>query len=269
MADRNHARAVAVAGFAQLLMGPEGRGADRITGGAVALHRRAGDVFQEMLGAGDAVPEFAAADGSQALMSETMARHFMAGGSDVPYQRGETFGYPAEHEERGPHVMPPEEIQHAAGVAFDPERPARPVFARYAILESRDLEVIFHVHGHRIGDGRGLRVLRVHLPSVPERVLETFAVAASPMAWAGAGLSCSISLSRVSSRINCIRMLLRFNSSAASSVSCSDVAVARRRSMVCGTGTFSRVGGTPAISSCISSSTTESATWSRRCNSSR
>src|SRR5690242_8533075 len=99
MANRNHARAVAVAGFTQLLMGPKRSRANRLSGSAIAFHRFAGDVLHHMLGARDAVSTFAAADGGDTPVPETMARQLMPAGSHVTDQRAEPLGYPAEYQE--------------------------------------------------------------------------------------------------------------------------------------------------------------------------
>ena len=75
-----------------------------------------------MLGTGDTLAEVAATDSGQAFVAETVARHFVTSGGDVMHQPGETLGYPAEHEECGSYVMPPEKIQHAAGNVRSVER---------------------------------------------------------------------------------------------------------------------------------------------------
>src|SRR5579875_1209810 len=257
MMDGHDAGAVPIAGLAQFVMRPEGGRADRIAGCAVAVHRRAADVFEQVFGAGDALAELVARDVRQALVTETMACDLMAPGADVPHQRRKALRDPTEHKERRTDPVAPEQFQHPSRVGFDTYRPARPVLAADALFEGCNLEIVLDVHRHRVGDRAGFAQPRAHQPFRPECRRGGSAVTASLPAGAGGDEACSISLNRTSARINCSRISLRLSSSAAISLSRWAVAAARSLAWIWAVGVAagSSVCGTSGISSRISSST--------------
>src|SRR6185437_13836545 len=141
MTDGYDAGAVAIACLVQLRVGPQRGGPDRPAWRAVAGHRGATDVFQQVLGAGDALAELAAAQVGQAFVAEAVARDFVPRSADVAHQRGKALGNPTEHEESGVDMPAREDLQYPPGVGLDPDRPARLIGARDAPFERRDLEI--------------------------------------------------------------------------------------------------------------------------------
>src|SRR6185312_976007 len=153
MMDRHDAGAVAVASLAQFLMGPQRARANRIAGCAVAVHRRAGDVFQQVFGTGNALAKFAATQSGQALMAKTVACDLMATGADVAHERRKAFCHPAEYKERGVHFVTSKKLQDAPRVVLDTDGPARPILAPDAVLEGGHLKIVLDIHGHGVDDG--------------------------------------------------------------------------------------------------------------------
>src|SRR6185437_3561452 len=282
--DRNDAGTVLIACFAKFLVRPQGGGTDGPTRRTIAVHRRAADVFQQLLGTNDAFAELSAIDLREPLVPESMTRNLVTRGGDVAHQRGAAFGDPPEREEGCVDAAALEKLEDAPGVGFDPHGPALPIFASNAVFERRDLEIILDIHRHGVGDLPGLGRRRVHLWRSPRRLPRSGSVTKSSFTvpkCSSSGCTAAgstgvggeppsrICLRRCSSRISCNRILLRWCSSVANSLSCSAGeaawAAATPRSGTVG----SSVCGTSGISSANSLSTVVSAAWSRACRSSR
>ena len=116
----------------------------------------AGNVFEYRLGETNVRQKLATLLLGRAPMREAVAGELVAGGADAANQLRVPFRDPAEGEKGRLYVRVGQESEYPVDVLLDSARHRVPLAALDVLRESRNLEVVLDIDGHRV-DHRGRR----------------------------------------------------------------------------------------------------------------
>ena len=124
---------------------------------AITADRDPADIFKNGLGARYIIAEFSFRQRMNRRMPVAVAGQLVPGIDDPPDQRRMALGDPTEGEECPTRTGGGELGQDAVGIALDPARETIPIRTFDGPGKCLDLEIILHVHAHRVdqSDGRG------------------------------------------------------------------------------------------------------------------
>jgi hypothetical protein len=117
--DGEDARVVGVARLGELIDRPAHAGADGEVRRAIAAHRGAEDVLEQVARALDVGAELPPQLVGQVVVEVAVAGDLVPGGGDAPHERRVALGDLAEDEERRPRPGGGEVLQQRVGVALD------------------------------------------------------------------------------------------------------------------------------------------------------
>src|SRR5690606_23374052 len=151
MSDRIEARAVVVAGLAQDAMRPRRALVDRPARRTITADRDPGHVLEQLLRRGDVLAKRLRRLSPDADVLHPVARDLVALVGDTPHDARKVLCDPPQREEGSTHSGIGKELQDAIDVARQAALELGPARSRHEMLERRDLEVIFDVASHRVG----------------------------------------------------------------------------------------------------------------------